>query len=551
MNKAKNDLIFIQAKEMFVSLKGFKDSENKAQECEEKALEYLYNQALNSMKNAGNEVQYRKVKSQFLSIKNYKDSERKAEECEEKAQECEEKKLNDLYEKALQELKNAHTETGFLSAKEKFKKLGDYRDSKNKVRECDELIQAEKNELLYIKARNLQSTNNIKQIEEAITIYKQIINYKDSKQQIENCSRKIEEITQKAEQEEQERERLNKLAEKERKRRAKRNKMIAIIASSVAAIGIAAVVLVTNVIIPNMNYNDAMDLYNSGKYEEAITAFEAMGGYKNSDEMISESKYSIAMDLYNNVQYEEAITAFKAVGAYKDSADMINKCNDAIAENNYQSAIELYNAKEYKKAYDLFDSLGEYKESQEYMEKMLEYFNWDVNNVVSFGGYYWFVIEKTETTCKLLCSHAINPIFMEYNEVVQDVTWETSTLRSYLNNEFYNTFSDEEKTIIAKTKLSNSNNSEYGTDGGNDTEDYVYVLSETEYMSLDPGVVGYILNTISDEIIAGNNQSCWSRTPGNNNSSVITYTWRGAVSTYGVEVTKKHMVLPVITIKFE
>ena len=68
-----------------------------------------------------------------------------------------------------------------------------------------------------------------------------------------------------------------------------------------------------------------------------------------------------------------------------------------------------------------------------------------------------------------------------YDEEDEDVTWETCTLRTWLNDTFLNNaFSANEKSTIRYTAVVNEDNSYYGTEGGNDTVDQVYVLSERE-----------------------------------------------------------------------
>lgn len=83
-----------------------------------------------------------------------------------------------------------------------------------------------------------------------------------------------------------------------------------------------------------------------------------------------------------------------------------------------------------------------------------------------------------------------------YNESSKKVTWENSTIRSWLNgygtknnvdkidytrNNFFNmAFSNSEQKAIEKTKIINSNNSDYKTKGGNNTNDKVFLLSLDE-----------------------------------------------------------------------
>ena len=68
-----------------------------------------------------------------------------------------------------------------------------------------------------------------------------------------------------------------------------------------------------------------------------------------------------------------------------------------------------------------------------------------------------------------------------YNKKFKEVTWETSDIRRWLNSDFYITaFNDIEQSKIANTLVRTENNPEYGTAGGNDTEDKVFLLSIEE-----------------------------------------------------------------------
>ena len=90
-----------------------------------------------------------------------------------------------------------------------------------------------------------------------------------------------------------------------------------------------------------------------------------------------------------------------------------------------------------------------------------------------------------------------------YNDTYTDVTWETCTMRSWLNgygaesnkdgkdysgNNFLdNAFSADEQSAIRTTNVVNHDNPEYGTEGGNDTTDKVYLLSLDEVKNLSYG----------------------------------------------------------------
>lgn len=63
------------------------------------------------------------------------------------------------------------------------------------------------------------------------------------------------------------------------------------------------------------------------------------------------------------------------------------------------------------------------------------------------------------------------------------VTWEKSPVRTWLNNDFYkNAFSKKEKELINKVTVDNSSMS----NGGKDTEDYVFLLSPSEIKKYYP-----------------------------------------------------------------
>ena len=69
----------------------------------------------------------------------------------------------------------------------------------------------------------------------------------------------------------------------------------------------------------------------------------------------------------------------------------------------------------------------------------------------------------------------------DYHSYRGEITWESSTLRSYLNGDFYNSyFGETNKTKIIETINKNSSNLQYDTNGGNDTVDKIFLLSIDE-----------------------------------------------------------------------
>lgn len=68
-----------------------------------------------------------------------------------------------------------------------------------------------------------------------------------------------------------------------------------------------------------------------------------------------------------------------------------------------------------------------------------------------------------------------------YNTKLEAVTWESCTLRAWLNADFLNAaFTADEQKAILMTAVTNEDNPDNGTDGGNDTSDKVFLLSIAE-----------------------------------------------------------------------
>ncbi len=111
----------------------------------------------------------------------------------------------------------------------------------------------------------------------------------------------------------------------------------------------------------------------------------------------------------------------------------------------------------------------------------------------------WRVLSVNGDDAFLLADQ--NLACQKYNNTYVSVTWETCTMRSWLNgyeagsnvcekdytsdNFLDNAFSAGEKAAIRSTNIVNADNPEYGTEGGNDTTDKVYLLSLDEV--LNPG----------------------------------------------------------------
>lgn len=97
---------------------------------------------------------------------------------------------------------------------------------------------------------------------------------------------------------------------------------------------------------------------------------------------------------------------------------------------------------------------------------------------IRFGGYDWQVLEVQDDRALLLSEKILEG--KAYNSSYIKVTWEECTLRQFLNNEFYNKFNQADRNRIAQVCIVNNKNPWYGTDGGSNTNDYIFLLSLEE-----------------------------------------------------------------------
>ena len=119
-------------------------------------------------------------------------------------------------------------------------------------------------------------------------------------------------------------------------------------------------------------------------------------------------------------------------------------------------------------------------------------------STMEFGNYYqssqdskepieWIILEERGNSLLLLSKYALD--LQPYNTDFVDVTWETCTLRKWLNDTFLGeAFSPEEQKMINTTKVTADENPQWDTPAGNDTNDKVFVLGATEadqYFSSD------------------------------------------------------------------
>lgn len=305
-----------------------------------------------------------------------------------------------------------------------------------------------------------------------------------------NGYRDVEELRKQAEQRYEE---CRNAEEKERQAKERRKETLTIAAVVVVMIACAIAWCIPNVIIPNNKYQQALALRENGQYDDAIAAFAELGDYNDAKDQIAETWYQKALLSRENGMYEYACTIFSSLGDYSDAAQQ-------LSETKYQQANNLNAAARYDEAYAIYVTLTGYKDvdkllaEDDNMIAVARDAKFTVGNYVTFGTYpqtkagndatpiEWLVLARDGNKALLISRYALDA--QPYNKDYTSVTWETCTLRTWLNGTFYNkAFSSTEQAAIMTTNVDNSKNqcySGWNTSGGNNTQDKVFLLSYAE-----------------------------------------------------------------------
>ncbi|MDO5479355.1 MAG: DUF6273 domain-containing protein [Clostridia bacterium] len=199
----------------------------------------------------------------------------------------------------------------------------------------------------------------------------------------------------------------------------KMKKFIKVGVLAICIVALLAVLLIA-VIIPNFKlskqYDESVELMNSGKYAEAIKSFEKIMNYKDSAEMIEKIKLS---------SIEKA------------------EIGDSVWFGAYEQDNNLENGKETVE---------------------------------------WIVLDKVDGKIVVTSKKGLD--YKSYNDEQTEVTWENSSIRKWLNGEFYNeSFSDKEKEMISKEMVINYESVNFETGEYEKVYDNIFLLTnfEVEY----------------------------------------------------------------------
>lgn len=147
-----------------------------------------------------------------------------------------------------------------------------------------------------------------------------------------------------------------------------------------------------------------------------------------------------------------------------------------------------------------------------------EYYDWNGDyktyHYFKYEPIKWRVLNRNGNDALLFADVALDS--QKYNTNYEDVTWETSSMRSWLNgygasvnqpktdysrkNFIDSAFTSTQKNAIKTTNVVNNNNIDYGTAGGNNTSDKVFLLSESEVYNTDMAEgYGFVKDSETDD----------------------------------------------------
>lgn len=289
--------------------------------------------------------------------------------------------------------------------------------------------------------------------------------------------------------------------------------------------------------------------YKAENYLKAAQMFEEVGDYEDAPwqaedcrrlaeqarEDEKEKQYQLALYQMGNAKtvkgYEKAQKLFEGIAGYKDSQERAQNCASQSKNLSKKKkikriiklmvgvaiiagAVAAFQASPFPeqiaqlvgtKIEDPRFASNDTSKSEDNKVQGIALKDAQAGDQVSFGSHVWYVLERTDDELKMIMFQAEK--FEEfrhtpYHTEQTDTDWEHSSLRRWLNSTFLeNDFTDEEREKIQEVSVINEDNPVYGTDGGNDTRDRVYLLSGKEVEQYK-------------DILSHIRMNIWLRTPG-------------------------------------
>jgi len=136
-----------------------------------------------------------------------------------------------------------------------------------------------------------------------------------------------------------------------------------------------------------------------------------------------------------------------------------------------------------------------------------------IGDKIVFDKYNWNILDIKNNAALIITEGIIE--HRRYHDAYEEITWAECSLRKYLNGEFYDRFSAVDQSRIIPVINKNLDNQWYGSRGGEDTEDRIFLLS------LEEVSCKYFGDSSSKLYNPGKNQRYWFERKDKNNSKRI------------------------------
>ena len=348
-------------------------------------------------------------------------------------------------------------------------------------------------------------------------------------------------------------------------------------------------------------YNRAVSVMNEAnsenEYKAAAEIFKTVPGFKDADSLVEKCLDNAEIcrkdALYNSARsqmtgniirnYESAIRMLESISGWKDADEQIYVCQKKVEELKAKEEAERLEAerkaeehriaveKRKKKAKKVFIAIASVacvcavflillKTVIIPKQRINKIKTANVGDIIVFGAYEqdnntsngkedieWLVLAKEDNKILVISDKALD--CKPYNQSRDYVTWETCSLRNWLNNDFINAaFTAEERAMIPTVTVSADMNPEYNTNPGNATKDKVFLLSIVEaekYFTSDEArkcvPTEYAISngaSTSDSYTKGGKATClwWLRSPGAIQYYAAKVDFDGDVDEFGIDV---------------
>lgn len=348
-------------------------------------------------------------------------------------------------------------------------------------------------------------------------------------------------------------------------------------------------------------YNNAVNMMNhandEASFKSAAYSFKSISGYKDADilykECCKKAEESRKDAIYANAKskmqegtidgFNAAIEFFRGISGWRDSDEQLAICEGKISELKLKEA-EYRKIQEHKAEEERIEAERRKKKRKRVVaivcpliafgmvviifftvfmiwirpaivlrSRIKDISNAEVGDYIKFGQYeqdndtsngkeeiIWEVLDKEDGKLLVVSHEALD--VKPYNTEKEDVTWETCSLRKWLNNDFYNeAFSDKEKNSIPKSIVTADDNTIFDTNPGNNTKDFVFLLSmkDVDDYFIPTGTTRCKPTKYAKVKCLGMKKDfCrwWLRTPGEYPDSAVAIESLGAIISFGFDV---------------